>query len=321
MTLDQLIEQTGTKYHTDIFITKTLGFKPTQTENILRNNYNQAVATQIDNKFDGMADVDNQITLQDIYGNLFPDEDSFIDYVTAPPPARQHILTYIISRKADVTDKRKEVHELGLDEMRAILQAPNICYNPHYSERDKELAESEGKEYNVPEYITDYKAQNLKVSVFKHLDAQANKQIIHNQNIEIKIAHISKNPTLLGGNATNSILPHQRQRIAARTVNTGNTGNNGNNGNTGNTGNLKDDQKYQSPQEILDNIINNEETPDNIIDVTPMKAELMKQPEDVLIEKLNDLREQEKVAQHVPKAKIKATTSDKQAPTSVEDIF
>lgn len=297
MTLDQLIEQTDTKYHTDVFITRTLGFKPTQTENILRNNYNTAITNQLNNKFDGIPDDQNIITIEQIYQNLFPNEQTFTDYITARP----HALSYIISRKADVSDKRKEVHELGLDEMRAILQAPNICYNPHYSQRDKESAESEGKEYNVPEYITDYKAQNLKVSVFKHLDSAQQKTIIHNQNIEIKLAHITKNPTLLGPSST---LPHQRPRLAARP-----------------TSNSKNEQKYQSPQEILDNIINNEETPDNIIDVTPMKAELMKQDEATLAERLEELREQEKVAQHVPKAKIKAPTSDKQAPTSDEEPF
>lgn len=305
MTLDELIEQTGTKYHTDIFITKTLGFKPTQTENILRTNYNLAVSRTIDSRFDG--DNTDVVTLEDIYANLFPDSDSFISYVKSHP----HVLSYIISRKADVSDKRKEVHELGLDEMRTILQAPNTIYNPDYSEQDKELAESQGKSYNVPEFITDYKAQNLKVSVFKHLDAQASKQIIHQQNIEIKIAQVqgSKNPTLLGPSA---VLPHQRPRLSARPVSNSNLAGHS-------SQSQSKSQDYQSPQEILNGIINNEESSDSIIDVTPMKAELMKQPEDDLIAKLEELREQEKVAQHIPVNKSKQAKA--KAQDESEGIF
>lgn len=297
MTLEDLILHTDTKYHTDVFIIKTLQFKPTQTENILRNNYAAATTIQLNNKFDGIPDEDNLITLQDIHKELFPNTQSFIDYIMARP----HALAYIISRKADVSDKRKEVHELGLDEMRAILQAPNTCFNPAYDPRDKEEYESRGQTYPIPEMITDYKAQNLKVSVFKHLDGANQKQIIHQQNIEIKLLgnpkapHGAHNPTLIGGN----LLPHQRNvgpnksRLSA------------------NKGNATDIKEYESPQEILNKIISGEES--SIIDVTPMKAELMKQPEQELIEKLENLREQEKVAQHIPKSK--------QSKVKTEEVF
>lgn len=291
MTLEDLILHTDTKYHTDVFITRTLNFKPTQTENILRSNYATAVSNQLNNKFDGIPDDQNTIELEDIHKELFPNTQSFIDYIMARP----HALAYIISRKADVNDKRKEVHELGLDEMRAILQAPNTCFNPAYDLKAKEEYESRGQTYPIPEFITDYKAQNLKVSVFKHLDGANQKQIIHQQNIEVKLLgnpkapHGTHNPTLIGGN----LLPHQRNvgpknqrpKLSA------------------NKGNATDIKEYESPQEILNKIISGEES--SIIDVTPMKAELMKQDEAALAERLEELREQEKVAQHVPKAKSK----------------
>lgn len=297
-TLEQLILDTDTKYHTDVFIIKTLNFKPTQTENILRNNYAAATTIQLNNKFDGIPDADNLIALSDIHKELFPNTQSFIDYIMARP----HALAYIISRKADISDKRKEVHELGLDEMRAILTAPNLCPNPNYSYKDKMEAEANGHEYNIPEMITDYKAQNLKVSVFKHLDTAQNKTIIHQQNIEIKLLGKNpnnpnglngNNPTLIGhmssGNMPN-ISTMAKRRISS-----------------------KPDKDSYNPRQFMDDIISENPESEMMIDVTPMKAELMKQPEQELIEKLENLREQEKVAQHIPKSK--------QSKVKTEEVF
>lgn len=298
--ISELVVNTETPYHTDKFITGTLNFKPTQVENILRSNFNEASNRVLNNQFDG--DNDDFVSIKDVYRELFPDIKTFIDYLQARTPNSKFpvALSFIISRKADVDDKRKEIHELGLAEMRSIFEMPTEVPNPDYDPDKAEVCKNNGEHYGIPEFITDHKTLALKVNVFKHLDGQKNKQEIQNQNIQIKINQLNlnggnsgknngpKNPTLIG---YGDVLPHKlaapKRRANANT-----------NSPMADTGQSPPVTQPQSPKEILDGIINDES---DIIDVTPTKEELLKQDEQVLAERLTALRAEEAKAMRVPK--------------------
>lgn len=270
-----LVSRLNVPYHTDGFITKTLNFKPTQLENILRNNYNNAAKRVLDSQFDG--DSTDYISISDVMLELFPDVDTFITYLQARTPSSKFpvALSFIISRKAAADSKRQELHELALEEMRSILSMPNEIPDPNFK--------PSGPDDEAP-MITDHKTLALKAGIFKHLDAQKNKQVIHEQNINIKVNQLhlkgggsgsGKNPTLIG---FGDVLPHQRKALPAsrRSANTV----------SAHESEIKEVQP--SPKQILDGIIDD----DSVIDVTPRKVELLKEDESQLAEKLTKLREE-----------------------------
>lgn len=281
----ELVSRTNTPYHTDKFLTDTLKFKPTQLENILRINYNNAAKRVLDSQFDG--DDSDFISIGDVMLELFPDVATFVQYLKQRTPASKFpiALSFIISRKAAPESKRQELHEFAMEEMRAILQMPTEIPNPEYDAEKAEVCKNNGEHYGVSEFVTDHKILALKAGIFKHLDSQKQKQVIHEQNINIKVLNMNggkngsgKNPTLIGFGDT---LPHHRLAAPKRRA-VGNSS----------TAQQSSDQTYsQTPKQILDGIINGDES--NIIDVTPTKESLMKQDESALKEQLENLRAEE----------------------------
>lgn len=290
-----LVSKLGVPYHTDGFITKTLNFKPTQLENILRNNYNNAAKRVLDSQFDGAPqsgpDADF-ISISDVMQELFPDVETFIEYLKQRTPSSKFpvALSFIISRKAAADSKRQELHEFAMEEMRSILQMPNEIPDPDFKPSGPD---------DVAPMITDYKTLNLKAGIFKHLDSQKNKQIIHEQNFHIKINQLNlkggnggKNPTLIG---YGDVLPHNKLQGPKRRISA--------NPSSAHESEIK---AVQSPKQILDDIISD----DSVIDVTPRKEELLKEDETALAEKLSNLRLEEAKAMRIPTMTKKEEAAD-----------